>query len=274
MGSATAAGAARESLTDQAPNLSPRGLETLADMYSAKALLGSDADGPVPIDRTTRISIAQGAELHRLIRTNRYRQTIEIGFAYGFSTIWILDALSGLGGASHIAIDPHERGPWSGIGLRQVERLGLSDPIFRWIEDDSALALPGLIRDGTRADFVFIDGNHRFDDTLVDFYLSDKLLKPGGMIAFDDMWLESIRAVASFIGSNREYKRVETPVENMAVFRKQGPDSRPWHHFRSFRTEFRPVRGGHIRRRVTGSLPYRTLRRTAAALVRSLRRRF
>ena len=66
-------------------------------------------------------------------------------------------------------------------------------------------------------DFIFIDGNHRFDDVLVDFYLSDQLISPGGLIVFDDMWMRSVRTTINFILTNRQYKIAQQPVENIMV---------------------------------------------------------
>ncbi len=38
-------------------------------------------------------------------------------------------------------------------------------------------------------DFIYIDASHRADDTFVDAYYAHKLLKPGGLIVFDDyLW--------------------------------------------------------------------------------------
>ena len=76
--------------------------------------------------------------------------------------------------------------------------------------------------------------NHRFDDVLVDFYLSDQVLAEGGLIAFDDMWMPSVRTVQSFILSNRKYEIVPQPVANMIVMRKLADDDREWAHFQPF----------------------------------------
>ncbi len=35
-------------------------------------------------------------------------------------------------------------------------------------------------------DFIYIDASHRADDTFVDAYYANKLLKPGGFLIFDD----------------------------------------------------------------------------------------
>jgi len=182
-----------------------------------------------------RISIAQGAQIHRLIRESGARESVEVGFAYGFSTIWILDALARRPGAVHRAIDPFEETLWSGIGVQLVRDLGDNGVRFEWLSDYSIHSLSQLIKQGRLVDFVFIDGNHRFDDVIVDFYLADQLTRIGGLISLDDNWMLSIQTAANFITSNRYYETVDQPVRNMLVFRKIGDDrERSWNHFESF----------------------------------------
>jgi predicted O-methyltransferase YrrM len=138
-------------------------------MYGARSLAGTEGPEPFPLTPGVRVTIANGAELHRLIRSCGFRRSLEIGFAYGFSTIWLLDALSAQAGAHHVAVDPFQRSQWHGVGLHQVGRLGQKAKSFTFIEKHAVLGLPPLIAQQERFDFIFIDGNHRFDDVLVDF---------------------------------------------------------------------------------------------------------
>ena len=218
-----------------APTLSTTARRILERAYVATELPGTTSPKPVAIERTMRISIPQGAQIHRLIRESGARESLEIGFAYGFSTIWILDALATKTGAAHRAIDPYEETVWSGLGLQQVRDLGDNGVRFEWLSDYSIHALSQLIKQGQLVDFVFIDGNHRFDDVIVDFYLADQVTRIGGLISLDDNWMPSIQTAANFVTSNRYYETVEQPVENMRVFRKVGDDQeRHWTHFESF----------------------------------------
>ena len=215
------------------PNIGKDAEKVLADMYTTKQLHGTASDEPITLDVTTRIDIAQGAQLNRLIRQSQTNKSLEIGFFYGFSTIWILDALRSRRGSRHVAIDPFEITQAHGVGLQQVKRLS-DAPSFEWIAEYSIHALSSLIKKNEKFDFIFIDGNHRFDDVLVDFYLSDQLLLPGGILAFDDMWMPSVRTAISFILTNRQYKVIPQPVENMAVLKKIAEDDRYWFHFKRF----------------------------------------
>ncbi len=107
--------------------------------------------------------------------------------------------------------------------------------VDRLIEEKSFLAVPRMISDGTQYDVIFIDGNHRFDDTLVEFTLCALACKMGGYIVLDDMWMPSIRKVVSFVRRNRsDLSEVATPVLNLAAFQKVAEDIRNWDHFKDF----------------------------------------
>jgi predicted O-methyltransferase YrrM len=222
----------RNELKEFAPNLHQATINILIDMYSSDRLQGTESDKPVPIDMT-RISLKQGAMINKLMHTHSTERSLEIGFAFGFSTIWMLDALRSQSNSLHIAIDPFEKIWWGGVGLYQVQRLG-SETRFNWNNDLSIHALSDLIRETAKFDFIYIDGNHRFDDVIVDFYLSDQILKPGGLIVFDDIWMPSIQTAVSFVLNNRDYEPVPQSVDTMTVIKKKRNDDRDWSHFINF----------------------------------------
>jgi predicted O-methyltransferase YrrM len=211
----------RDQIKSASPYLHRRTLDVLADMYSADKLFGTEADGPITINKNIRISIEQGAIMHKLMRSHSIKQSLEVGFAYGYSTVWMLDALQSRSNAFHVAIDPWEEHTFHGIGLSQVKRLGFGVK-FEWIKNFSIHALSDLIRKGEKFDFIYIDGNHRFDDVIVDFHFSEKLLRPGGLAVFDDLWMNSVRTATNFIVNNLPYEIIPQPVENMLALRKTG----------------------------------------------------
>jgi predicted O-methyltransferase YrrM len=226
-------------IKERAPNLHQATINVLIDMYSSDRLQGTESDKPIPLDGISAISLDQGAMINQLMRTHSTERSLEIGFAYGFSTIWMLDALLSRNNSLHVSIDPFEKSHYGGIGLYQVQRLAY-ETRFNWKNDLSIHALSDLIRDAAKFDFIFIDGNHRFDDVIVDFYLSDHILKPGGLITFDDMWMPSIQAAVSFVLNNRDYELVPQSVWNMTVIKKKRNDVRDWRHYIDFRAE-RPL---------------------------------
>jgi predicted O-methyltransferase YrrM len=160
--------------------------------------------------------------------------TLEIGCAYGFSTVFFLAAIAKNGAGSHTAIDPFQRTDWHGIGVANVRAVG-GESSFRLMEERSDRAATDLARKNASFEMIFIDGNHRFDDALVDFYLYAPLCKAEGLVILDDMWMNSLQTAASFIRSNRtDFVEVPTALPRICVFRRIGDDLRKWDHFQPF----------------------------------------
>lgn len=193
-----------------------------------------------PIDDSTRISIDEGMTLFSLCVADNIMSTLEVGLAYGFSTVYLLAALERNGGGSHTAIDPYQATDWDGIGLTTATQLvanssTLAMDSFALIEERSDLALADLERAGRTFGLTFIDGYHRFDDVLVDFTLSARMCPIGGMIVLHDMWLDSIAAVAGFLRHNRpDFAEITTDCDNLFAVRRVDEDARDWMHFVDF----------------------------------------
>jgi predicted O-methyltransferase YrrM len=169
----------------------------------------------------SEISIEEGQFLQDTIRRYKPKRSLEVGCAYGISSLFICEALKQLGAESHIIIDPFQlksdpSGPdpgYEGLGLLNLKRAGLDD-IVRFYPQLSYHCLPELERQGTRVDFAFIDGMHTFDYALVDFFFIDKMLTVGGVVVFDDLHLQSIRKLTRFVLRNLPYRSLhETHME-------------------------------------------------------------
>jgi predicted O-methyltransferase YrrM len=148
----------------------------------------------------------EGMTIYDLIRRTKAERTLEVGLAYGLSALFACQAHSDndIGGI-HTAIDPEQSKVFESIGEFNIERAGLEQQ-FRFFEACSYEILPQLLKQGERFDFIFIDGMHVFDFTLVDFFYADLLLKPDGYLMFDDLWMPSVRKVVLYILRNRRYK--------------------------------------------------------------------
>jgi len=209
----------------------------LLSMYRGESQLGTD-DRPYPIDKITKISSSQGMWLYDFCVAIKPKATLDIGMAYGFSTIYFLAAAAKNQIGHHTAVDPFQRSYWHGIGLAHAQALAPtkgSDSAFLLIEDRSDRVATDLARSNSTFEVIFIDGNHRFDDVLVDFYLYAPLCAIGGHIIFDDMWMSSIQTVVAFVRANRtDFVEVLTGLSNICVFRKVGDDARDWSDFRKF----------------------------------------
>ncbi len=136
----------------------------------------------------------------------RPKTTLEVGMAYGVSTLFICEALADLPHpATHIAIDPHQSSKWHGIGLRNVQAAGFADKL-RLLEERSELCLPRLLQEGTTIDLAFIDGLHHFEQCALEFYYIDRMLPVGGVVIFDDVNWPAIRHVVRLVMSYGTYE--------------------------------------------------------------------
>jgi predicted O-methyltransferase YrrM len=196
----------------------------LEDIYRAGEV--EDERGERHAARPTSIARAEALALARCVRDHGASRTLEVGMAYGLSTL----ALAGAHEGAHVAIDPFQRSDWRSIGLLNVRRAGFGGRV-RVIERRSDEALADLAARGERFDLAFIDGLHLFDATLVDFHFADRLLDGGGRVALHDLWMPSVRAAVDFIAANRAYEATGEGTENLLVLRKLAEDDRPWDHF-------------------------------------------
>lgn len=158
------------------------------------------------VQATSNIDGICGALLHRVIKTLRPRVGIEVGLAFGISTLYILEALEETGGQKLIGMDPAQHdNHWRGGGLHNIREAGY-ESLYEFHENASQQVLPALVGEGQRIDFAFIDGWHTFDHTLIDFFYIDQMLNAGGVVVFDDVGYPAIKRVCDFIVTNRDYE--------------------------------------------------------------------
>jgi predicted O-methyltransferase YrrM len=151
------------------------------------------------------IDATEGEKLQQLILDKQPIVSLEVGLCYGISAMFICEAMAKVGGKRHILIDPTQSSGWQGIGLRNLFEAGFG-PLIDFREQESQVALPQLVAEGTKIDFAFIDGWHTFDHVLVDFFYIDRLLSVGGIVAFDDANQSAVHEVCRFIATNRAYR--------------------------------------------------------------------
>jgi hypothetical protein len=96
---------------------------------------------------------------------------------------------------------------------------------------------------------VYIDGSHLFEDVFIDFYYVARLLRDGGIVAFDDCADSNVAKVLRFITRNLNSVLTELDLDpyrldsgrplrykaakflgkvQMRAFRKTGPAERSW----------------------------------------------
>lgn len=150
------------------------------------------------------ISREEGVFIHSLISRNHIESSVEIGCAFGISSLYICDALSQKRSPHHTIIDPCQSSDWQNIGVLNLRKAGFS--FFDLIEEPSEIVLPDLLRRDKRFDFAFIDGWHTFDHALLDFFYVDRLLRVGGIVVFDDVDYPALKKLVRYISNYQSYE--------------------------------------------------------------------
>jgi len=138
---------------------------------------------------------SKGKILYDFIITKNVVSILEIGFFHGKSTNFMAAALDELGCGKVCTIDIYSAKNYTPNINELSTRTGLVsyiEPIFS--ERGSQWEMRRLIQDNSRDDvcspifdFCFIDAYHSWECAGLDFFLAEKLLKPGGWILFDDL---------------------------------------------------------------------------------------
>jgi predicted O-methyltransferase YrrM len=123
------------------------------------------------------------------------RTFLEIGSFEGRSMVWIAENMMNPGDEL-FCIDTWEGGEEHGAeNMGEVEKrfdynrsialTGLDIEIIKY-KGTSTTELASIIQGGTQYDFIYIDGSHIAKDVLTDACMAWQVLKPKGIIVFDD----------------------------------------------------------------------------------------
>ncbi len=176
-----------------------------------------DQEG-VELKLTGGISKKEAQFIMSLIQENKLGTCVETGVAFGVSTLAICSALSELRKSGqeckHYGADPCQFTDYNGSALETLRRNDLSD-LFELLEGPSHLMLPRLIERKVKVDLAFVDAWHTFDYTLIDVFLADKLLRPGGFLLMHDYVMSSKKKVWRYLLSHRNYRPIPGPSISM-----------------------------------------------------------
>jgi predicted O-methyltransferase YrrM len=156
----------------------------------------------VKVDSET--SKEQCEYLQDIIGKNHFTDSLEIGFAYGTSTLSIVESVAANGGR-HTVIDKFEHSAYGGNGLDLIKQAGYADRL-EFVEKFCYETLPAYMLAGKKFDFAYIDSTKQFDWLMVDFFYIDKMLKIGGIVTFDDVGYAGIRKLLRYISRFPGYK--------------------------------------------------------------------
>lgn len=174
----------------------------------------------------------EGKSIQQFIQKNNFKKCLEIGMAFGISAFYILTSSPQV----HLtSIDPFQSTDWESSGKKLLKQTGL-DKNHTLIEELSYVALPKLLeKHGEESfDFIFIDGNHLFDYTLIDFFYSDKLLKVGGILLIDDALHKGVAKCVKYIDTNYHFMKRVPSTRTQAAYLKTKKDDRPWYFHAHF----------------------------------------
>lgn len=181
---------------------------------------------------TVPVKIEDAEFLYNFVKEKKLTQTLETGFAQGRSSAHIIAASN----CKHTAMDPFQEEEFKNVGLDNMKKLGMEN-LIDVRNEYSYETLPKLLFEGRKFDFIFIDGDHKYDGEFIDFFYGDIMLLDGGYVLFHDTWLRSTQYMIKYIEKNRRnYKRVKSPLKNFCIFQKVGNYEREWLHFYEFLT--------------------------------------
>ena len=130
----------------------------------------------------------KGKILYDTILERGYRDCLELGFAHGVGSCYMAAALNAQGFGTLVSVDTEGAMQRKPRADHTAERLGLKQHIeFVFHPISYTWFLKEAIRTGRQFDFCFLDGAHTWDVDGFAFLLVERILKPGGMIIFDDL---------------------------------------------------------------------------------------
>ena len=187
----------------------------IEELYTRGTVRGEDG-GEFEIFPTS-VTPDRGAFIRDICRAEGATRALEIGMAWGASTLHILEALLGNSDKPrHVVVDRDQTSVFRGAGRRLLREAGVADFVDLH-EDKSELFLPMLVRDRCAFQFIFVDGAHDFDDVFVDFFYINRLLRPGAVVVFDDTFADSIHFVC----------RTRKPIMDIHLWRIIRPKAAP-----------------------------------------------
>jgi predicted O-methyltransferase YrrM len=172
------------------------------------------AGDQIPIG--SNIPLAYAEALYEAVLQIRPSVVLEVGMAFGISSLAILSALrDSTQNGKLISIDPHQcSGGWKGAGVAAVARAALNE-WHEMIQDYDYNVLPRLLASGLKIDLAYIDGWHTFDYAFLDWWYVNKMLPVGGVVGFNDCGWPAIDKVIRFVLTHRKYSEIDVglPIE-------------------------------------------------------------
>jgi len=176
---------------------------TVIDRVLTAGTVMARSDGSLHRVFPVSVNRSEGEALRAWVEREDATRTIEVGFGYGISALFICEGLlaNGHAGACHVVVDPNQSTRFADCGLQLVEDAGLDD-VIELHREGSETVLPRFLAEGRRFDLAFVDGNHRFEGVFLDLVYLGRLVRGGGILIVDDHQLPSVGRAVSFCTTN------------------------------------------------------------------------
>lgn len=197
------------------------------------------ADGEVHEIFPTSLTMDRGQALSDWVTKERAASTVETGLAHAVSTLFICEGLllAGHPDVHHVAFDPYQEMAYSNGGRQVITEAGLDD-VVEIHEEDSKIGLAKLLEQQRRFDLAFVDGDHRFEGVFIDLVLLNRLVRPGGIVIVDDLYLPAVARASNFARTNLAWTTEQADIGGhggMAAFRTpSSPPVREWDEYIEF----------------------------------------
>lgn len=161
------------------------------------------SDGSVHALFPVSVSKPEGEALREWVRREGAAHTLEIGFGYGISALFVCEGLlaNGHADARHVVLDPNQSSRFADCGLQLVAEAGLAE-VVEFHAEASEIALPRFLAEGRQFELAFVDGNHRFDGVFLDLIYLGRLVRAGGILLIDDYQLPAVARATSYCITN------------------------------------------------------------------------
>jgi predicted O-methyltransferase YrrM len=163
---------------------------------------------------------ADAREIRELAVAEGVGRTLEVGLGLGLGTLTLCEALleGGRPHARHVVVEAFP-GDFDGAGVSTIAAAGV-EHLVEQVHEESQLALPRLAAEGRVFDLALIDGDHRFEGVFLDLCFADRLVRPGGLVLVDDLWMSSIRLAVSYVERNLGWELLPDAIKRAFRWRR------------------------------------------------------
>lgn len=201
-----------------------------------------DADGRRDKKCAGMNPLRQIALMCWLVQQSRTPLSVEVGFGMGTTATFLLAARRTAGhDFQHVVLDPFGLGDGAGDVVQEYLNGQFGDQFSReYVTSAAGLSSIHQSQGMHVADFILLDGDHRYDGVLSDFHSASKIVDIGGYIILDDAAFPGVESLVRFVETNRpDFEVSWLDIPNTAVLKKVAADRREWTHFVPFQVSDR-----------------------------------